>query len=319
MHNHQYLKYKNKYLNLKQQQNIQIPIKQPWYNFIKLKQKTVEGRLNKGIFSKLNSGDIITFIHKKLKLQVVVTYINHYKSFEELLMTEGINKTLPNTESIDDGVNIYHQFYTKEDEQQFGVIGIGLELKDKQITIHVIHFTGSDNDFTKNKRFELKINDNKLKDMNIGDVVMLEYDKKLIETQIVQIKTFIIQLESCNKINKDNMFFLHISEPWLTLIKNGKKIVEGRKGDKNKFKKHISEYAIFFNKNLAILVLIKDVRHYDTLIDYLNTEGLQKVAPQFGDNFDKVVEEYHKFGSDEEIEKVGGFNGIEVEVIGTLL
>ena len=115
------------------------------------------------------------------------------------------------------------------------------------------------------------------------------------------------------------MFFLHISDPWLTLIKDGKKIVEGRNGPKNKFEKHIGKYAVFFNKNLAILVLIKDVRHYDTLIDYLNTEGLQKVAPQYGNNFDKVVEEYHKFASDEEIERVGGFNGIEVKVIGTLL
>ena len=113
MQNQQYLKYKNKYLNLKQKQNIQIPLKQPWLNFIKSGQKTVEGRLNKGIFSRLKQGETITFINKKLKLEVLVTYIKHYKSFEELLMAEGIKHVLPNVSSINDGVKIYHQFYTK--------------------------------------------------------------------------------------------------------------------------------------------------------------------------------------------------------------
>jgi len=52
---HKYLKYKHKYLNTKEKSiNIyHFSIKQPWFDFIKNNIKTVEGRLNKGIFQKI--------------------------------------------------------------------------------------------------------------------------------------------------------------------------------------------------------------------------------------------------------------------------
>ncbi len=115
---------------------------------------------------------------------------------------------------------------------------------------------------------------------------------------------------------KNNLNRLHVSDPWLTLIKEGKKTIEGRKGNKDKYKSWIGNQAIFFNTNMNLLVKIKDVRHYDTLYDYLKNEDLKIVAPHICDDYDQVVTAYHKFASDEEIFKVGGFNGIEIEVIG---
>ncbi len=115
---------------------------------------------------------------------------------------------------------------------------------------------------------------------------------------------------------KNNLNRLHVSDPWLTLIKEGKKTIEGRKGNKDKYKSWTGNQAIFFNDNMNLLVKIKDVRHYDTLYDYLKNEDLKIVAPHICDDYDQVVTAYHKFASDGEIFKVGGFNGIEIEVIG---
>ena len=40
--------------------------------------------------------------------------------------TEGINKCLPGIKSIDEGVKIYRQFYSKDDENQYKIIAFGL-------------------------------------------------------------------------------------------------------------------------------------------------------------------------------------------------
>ncbi len=122
----------------------------------------------------------------------------------------------------------------------------------------------------------------------------------------------------CNRINKNKINRLHISDPWLKYIEERKKLVEGRKGHEDKYKDWNGNLAIFFNDRTELLVKVKDVRHYDTLYDYLKNEGLEKVAPHICDDYNKVVDAYHEFASDEEILKVGGFNGIEIEVIKVL-
>ncbi len=107
---------------------------------------------------------------------------------------------------------------------------------------------------------------------------------------------------------------LHVDEPWLSQIKLGKKTVEGRKGKKIKYETWVGKHAIFYNNETRILVMIKEVRHYSTLYDYLDNEKLENVAPHIND-YDEIVEVYHKFSTDEEIKNVGGFNGIVVEFV----
>jgi ASC-1-like (ASCH) protein len=45
-----------------------------------------------------------------------------YSTFAEMLRSEGLEKCLPGIFSIEDGVAIYRQFYSKEEEAQFGVL-----------------------------------------------------------------------------------------------------------------------------------------------------------------------------------------------------
>ena len=112
----------------------------------------------------------------------------------------------------------------------------------------------------------------------------------------------------------DQLKSLFVDDPWLTQILLGNKLVEGRKGPKSKYEEWIGKDVIFYNNSIKILVHVEAVRHYNTLYDYLNFEGLEKVAPHITTGYDAVVDAYHKFGSDEEIGHGGGFNSIVIKL-----
>ena len=114
--------------------------------------------------------------------------------------------------------------------------------------------------------------------------------------------------------SRQNMFSLVVDDPWLYYIQIGEKTVEGRSGSLEKFKKHIGKKAIFYNKDRKFPVLIKDVRHYDTLYEYLDEEGYENVLPDI-ESYEKAVEIYHKFYSDEKIKNAGGMNALVIELI----
>ena len=51
-----------------------------------------------------------------------------YKSFSEYLEAEGLNVCLPGIEELEDGLNVYYKYYTKEKEAEFGIVAIELEI-----------------------------------------------------------------------------------------------------------------------------------------------------------------------------------------------
>lgn len=148
-----YLKYKSKYLHLKNIQretSIQmsssdkqpvydIHLSEPWYTLIKEGKKIAEGRPNKGLFAKLQIGDTIKFFNinkfaktregKRREFLVKVTDKKTYKTFREMLETEGLDNVLPDpkVKTVEDGVNVYRQWYNEEIESQFGVVAIHIQ------------------------------------------------------------------------------------------------------------------------------------------------------------------------------------------------
>lgn len=82
--------------------------------------KTVEGRLNKGKFAKIKVSDIIEI--KCVKFDVIGKSI--YSSFREMIKEEGIENIVPDKNNINDAVNVYYKFYTKEQEKEFQVVAI---------------------------------------------------------------------------------------------------------------------------------------------------------------------------------------------------
>ncbi len=90
---------------------------EPWFTFVKNKIKTKEGRRgNKDTFAHLLNREI-TF-NKTYKCQV--TNIKHYQNLSEMLQSENLDLLLPNVKTIEDGLKIYHEFWSDEDVQLKG-------------------------------------------------------------------------------------------------------------------------------------------------------------------------------------------------------
>jgi ASC-1-like (ASCH) protein len=98
-----------------------INISEPWFSYILNGQKTIEGRLRKGKFAELKPGDKITINNQ---LSKTVKKITRYDSFLNMILLEGIDKVLPGIDTVDEGVQVYRQIYTKEMEETYSVIAI---------------------------------------------------------------------------------------------------------------------------------------------------------------------------------------------------
>lgn len=108
----------------------EINVSHPWFDYIKLGKKTIEGRLNKGIFSQIKKDDIIKFVNNDDYVKVRVKNINYYDSFLQYLTLEGLKRTLPDVYTIEEGINIYYKYYTKEQEKEYRILAIYIELVD---------------------------------------------------------------------------------------------------------------------------------------------------------------------------------------------
>lgn len=107
---------------------------------------------------------------------------------------------------------------------------------------------------------------------------------------------------------------LFVNEPWLSTIQDGKKRVEGRAGTLKDFSCWIGREATFYNTSQKVTVQILDVRHYNTLQEFLSSEGWQNVAPHLH-NMDEVKAAYLTFYPGTYIDKAGGMNGIVISVV----
>ena len=109
-------------------------------------------------------------------------------------------------------------------------------------------------------------------------------------------------------------FSLSIQEPYLTLIKEGKKPVEGRPGEYKRFKNWIGKDIIFFNSTKNIKVNVTDVKCYKDLYEYLEKVGYKNAIPN-AINMQEAIDAYHKFYTDEKIKERGGMCGIFIKNI----
>ncbi len=104
-----------------------------WYEHIVNGRKTVEGRLYDEKRRKIGVGDCIVFkpvgcSRCNTLLYAVVLGLRRYSSFRELLEREGIEHVLPDIRSLDEGVRVYREYYSVEDEERYGVVAIELGL-----------------------------------------------------------------------------------------------------------------------------------------------------------------------------------------------
>lgn len=99
---------------------LELEVQEPYYTFIKQGQKTVEGRLAKAKYLELKKGDLI----KINDLVLIVNKVREYSTFREMLQAEGFKYLIPNANTVQEAVKAYYKFYTKQDEEKWGVVAI---------------------------------------------------------------------------------------------------------------------------------------------------------------------------------------------------
>lgn len=104
---------------------LELDVQEPYLSLIKSGKKIVEGRLGKDKYFSLVKGDLI----KINNLEIEVIGVKKYTSFKEMLVTEGIKNVIPDAKDLEDAINVYYRFYSKEDEKKFGVAGISIKVK----------------------------------------------------------------------------------------------------------------------------------------------------------------------------------------------
>jgi len=102
-----------------------------WFDHMKARRKTVEGRIKRSKWAQMRLGDIWRVSSTSLEsFTARITRITEYESFREYLHSEGLAKTLPGVSNIDEGISVYRRFFSEEDERTSGVIAFELEIID---------------------------------------------------------------------------------------------------------------------------------------------------------------------------------------------
>ena len=78
----------------------ECPIMKKYFEFIRCGAKTVEGRINSGIFAKWQVGQMIRLKNGNEFVLCKITKLVPYKSFAEMLQNEGVHTCLPDVDQL---------------------------------------------------------------------------------------------------------------------------------------------------------------------------------------------------------------------------
>ena len=108
-----------------------------YYDFIKKGVKIYETRVYDNKRRKIKLLDEVTFIDrgdKSRSFEAIITELSYFSNFREAIESVGIEKVLPNAKSLEEGVEIYHQFPNgeggtfKDAAEKYGVLRMKFEL-----------------------------------------------------------------------------------------------------------------------------------------------------------------------------------------------
>lgn len=110
--------------------NIRLHISEPYYSYIRQHKKLIESRLDKSPISYIHKDSILVLYtsNNNDSITVRVNNVIRYRTFTDLLNNEGLHNVLHDIDSIDTALTIYRQWYSKQAEQQLGVIVIHFDI-----------------------------------------------------------------------------------------------------------------------------------------------------------------------------------------------
>ena len=109
----------------------EMKLQPKYFDYILNGTKRIEIRLNDEKRKKIKLGDKIKFLKEadlKESFEAQVIGLLKYNSFEELLRDYDISILSDANMTKDELISTLEQFYTKEKQKQYGVLGIRIEL-----------------------------------------------------------------------------------------------------------------------------------------------------------------------------------------------
>ena len=106
---------------------------------IRKQNKYVEARLGKPRFLKIKEGDVISiredlYLDENIidsftdSLRIKITQILYFESFDEMFNSIDYKSAVPTAKNITQAKDKYREFYSKEDEAEYGIVAMFFEL-----------------------------------------------------------------------------------------------------------------------------------------------------------------------------------------------
>lgn len=99
----------------------------PLFKCIVNGSKKVEGRIASDYVRGFKVGEELLLQASGEFVVVKITYLNFYKSFEEMLSTEGFENMIPFAKSFDEALQVYNSFPGSERVKSNGCCAIGIK------------------------------------------------------------------------------------------------------------------------------------------------------------------------------------------------
>lgn len=110
----------------------EMKLQPEYYDYILNGTKRIEIRLYDEKRQKIKIGDTIKFLKEpelNESFEVKVVALLRYNSFEEMFKYYDISVLSDNSMTKEELLSVLEQFYTKEEQEKYGVLGIKIELK----------------------------------------------------------------------------------------------------------------------------------------------------------------------------------------------
>lgn len=109
-----------------------ITLKRPYIQMIAQGKKTIEGRINSGLFQRMHNGERIRFFSGNEEVYCQITKITPFKSFSEMLQQEGYEKLIPEARSLEAATKVYDQIPGYRERAHYcGVLALHLKVEPK--------------------------------------------------------------------------------------------------------------------------------------------------------------------------------------------
>ena len=112
----------------------EMKLRSKYYDYMKNGTKRIELRLNDEKRRKIKIGDTITFLKEQdlsESFDTKVVDLLKYNSFTELIEDYDMSLLADKSMTKNELLNILEEFYTKEEQSKYGVVGIKIELINK--------------------------------------------------------------------------------------------------------------------------------------------------------------------------------------------